>query len=87
MKLFNILIALFLIGCSSPETPKTETANCNCERSYYIYQPPMNGPNGQVLIPGVYKFVSMQTQVCGTTTNGYVAEQGVNYSHQQTVCK
>lgn len=85
MKLFKFLPLLLLFACS-PEEVKLEPKNCNCERTFYIYYPPMGDPR-TVFVPAKYTQVGFQTGVCGVTTNGIVPENGVNYSHQKTVCK
>lgn len=88
MKLIKFLPLLFIFACSTPESEKTETTDCNCERKFYTYQPAMNGPNGKVLIPARYNYVSSQfgSFDCATIS-GYTAVNGQGYSHQQTTCK
>lgn len=84
MKLFKFLPLLLLFACSPADDEPQE--GCNCEKTFYTYQPAMGDPR-VVFIPAKYTQVGFQTGVCGENTNGIIAEQGVNYSHQKTVCK
>lgn len=88
MKLIKFLPLLFIFSCSTPETQTTTTKSCDCERKFYLFTPAMNGPNGQVLVPAKYNYVTSQfgSFDC-VTTSGYVSAVGTNYTHQITTCK
>lgn len=90
MKLFSILIAFFLLGCSTSETPVQieNKTDCSCERKFYSYSPAMIGPDGKILVPAKYNYISSQfgSFDC-VTSNGYVAVNVQGYSHQKTLCK
>ena len=83
IKLFPVL--LLFASCSKDELLATQ--NCNCEKTFYNYTAAMYGPNQMLLVPEKYTFVSMQSGVCGTTSNGYVVETGSNYNRSKTNCK
>ena len=86
MKLIKLLpVLLLLFACSKPD--ESEMVNCNCEKTFYNYTAAMYGPNQMLLVPEKYNFVSMQSGVCGTTSNGYVVETGSNYNRSKTNCK
>lgn len=92
MKTIKLLLVAFVItfsfaaSCERDEMPETESTQCDCVKTFYLYYPAMG--SGASYIPAHYDVVSQQVGQfnCSDETSGYVPVSNSQYSHYKIEC-
>jgi hypothetical protein len=81
-----VLIFTLAASCEPDEPQTTQTEQCSCVKTYYLFHPSMG--NGPSYIPAWYE--EIDTEVgnfdCEQDTGSYVPVSNSQYSHYKIIC-